>query len=359
MNTILLGKDGVLFQKVPFAIRLTSSHPKEQIILGMFSKIAAEKTVVLPLNRMPSDRKPNKTDGESFDWGPFDVPDSDFGDTQITNWAIDQVKAESDKPKFLAVGYYRPHIPLWAPKRFFNRFADSSAKLPPLLQSDLADLSASGKQWALEAVTAGSHATVQRHKQWKPAVEAYLACVSYIDHELGRLIETHDQSDHSDNTWIVLWSDHGWHLGEKQHWGKWTGWERSTKVPLIIVPPKTRGNDFAKPGSVCHQPVSLLDLYPTLVEICNLQGPNVLDGQSLIAQLKHPGRETNRAVVTSFEKGNASLRTKLFRYIQYSDGSEELYNHQDDPNEWHNLASQPAFREIKASLQKRLAALSH
>lgn len=312
------------------------------------------RQVVLPLNRMPSDRKPNAKDGESFDWGAFDVPDSDFGDTQITDWAMKQIKQDRDQPFFLGVGYYRPHIPLWAPKRFFDRFADSPGQLPPIKPEDLIDLSATAKQWALEAVTAGSHATVVKHKQWRAAIEAYLACVTYVDYEIGRLLKTLDDSSAGNNTVIVLWSDHGWHLGEKQHWGKWTGWERSTRVPLIIVPPKKHADRFAAAGSRCDQPVGLIDLYPTLAKLCDVKAPATLAGQSLVPLLRDPKRKTGRGVVTMFDKGNASLRTDRWRYIRYGDGSEELYDHSNDPNEWSNLANKNEFDVQMQLLRKQL-----
>ena len=312
------------------------------------------REVVLPLNRMPSDRKPNDTGGESFDWGPFDVPDSDFGDTQITDWAIKRLKKEREEPLFLGMGYYRPHIPLWAPARFFERFKDDPGKLPDIRTDDLEDLGASAKKWAIEAVTAGSHSTVVKHKQWRAAVEAYLACVTYVDYEIGRLLEALDASPKKDNTVIVLWSDHGWHLGEKQHWGKWTGWERSTRVPLIVVPPQRAKEDFAKAGSVCAQPVGLIDLYPTSLELCGIADPIKLDGESLVPLLKNPQLKTDRAVVTMFDQGNVSVRTMRWRYIRYADGSEELYDHQTDKHEWKNLAANSEYEDVKQKLAESL-----
>lgn len=315
------------------------------------------REVILPLNRMPSDRKPHLEDGESFDWGSFDVPDSDFGDTQITDWAIENLKAHSgsEQPLLLCVGYYRPHIPLWAPQRFFERFAKEPGKLPSIRKDDLDDLSATAKKWAREPVTAGSHATVLKYRQWQAAVEAYLACVTYVDHEIGRLLDALDASPLGQDTMIVLWSDHGWHLGEKEHWGKWTGWERSTKVPLIIVPPKAESDRFVS-NQVCRQPVSLLDLYPTLVEFCGVEGPEKLDGQSLVPLLRDPKTSTGRDVVTNFDIGNATLRTERWRYIRYADGSEELYDLRADPNEWRNLAADEAHGETLKRLSKRLDA---
>ena len=307
------------------------------------------REVQLPLNRMPSDRRPNRNDGESFDWGPFDVPDSDFGDTKITDWAIKKLEEQRNQPLFLGVGYYRPHIPLWAPERFFARFKENPADLPKVHSNDLDDLSPMGKQWALEAVTAGSHATVAKHRQWRTAVEAYLACVTYIDEEVGRLLDALDRSPIRDNTIVCLWSDHGWHLGEKQHWGKWTGWERSTRVVMMMVPPENSKERFAS-AARCDQPVSLLDLYPTLTDLCDVDPKTELDGESLVRLLEAPNQKTNRTVVTSFDRGNASARDSRWRYVRYSDGSEELYDHQADKHEWHNLASSSKHAEVKRKL---------
>ena len=308
-------------------------------------------SVILPLNRMPSDRKPETTDGESFDWGPVDVPESDMGDTIITDWAVQRLKDRDDIPFFLGVGYYRPHIPLFAPSRYFDRFARSPAELPAVRQDDLYDLSATARHWAIEPVTAGRHSTVVEHKQWRGAVEAYLACTTFVDHQVGRLMDALDQTSIGDNTIIVLWSDHGWHLGEKQHWGKWTGWERSTRVPLIIVPPKKLVDQFAPPGSRCDVPVSLIDLFPTLTEMCDVSRPDGLDGESLVPLLREPDSAPDRRAVTTFGPGNVSLRTDWYRYLRYSDGSEELYDHKSDPHEWQNLAANATFRSLLERLR--------
>lgn len=324
-----------------------SDHPRHVV------QRLGHDPVVLPLNRMPSDRNRNKPAGESFDWGPFDVSDAEMGDTQITDWAIEQLQKHRDKPLFLGVGYYRPHIPLWAPARYFERFNNVDVQLPPVREDDLSDLSAVAKRWAVESMTAGSHATVARFGQWEEAVKSYLACVTFVDHQIGRLIRALDSGQFVDNTLIVLWSDHGWHLGEKQHWGKWTGWERSTRVPLVIVPPKNGKDAYAVAGSRCHQPVSLLDLFPTLTEACGVAAPDKLDGASLLPLLQNPQRATDRAAVTFFDEGNVTVRTNRWRYIQYADGTEELYDHESDPNEWENVANDRRFRTTLHDLRMR------
>lgn len=259
---------------------------------------------VLPLNRMPSDRSPNETKGESFDWGALDVPDSAMGDGQISDWAIanllrDQGEARPlearAKPFFMAIGYYRPHMPLYAPKRYFDAYAGLDIQLPAALAGDLEDVSRSARAMALSAVGAGLHSTVTEHGQWREAVKAYLACITFVDAQVGRVLDALDASAHSNNTWVVLLSDHGFHLGEKQKWGKDTGWQRATQVPLLIVPPAAAsqtagthvGAAFAT-NVACASPVSLIDLYPTLVDVCGLEPAAYLS-------MSDSGRDRTRA----------------------------------------------------------------
>lgn len=311
--------------------------------------------VVLPLNRMPSERGPDRPAAESFDWGPIDVPDSAMGDAQIADWAVKQIQAAQAQPFFLGVGFYRPHIPLWAPAKYFAPFPTEKIQLPPSLAKDLDDLGSTGRSIALDPVTAGSHAIVMKHNQWKAAVAGYLACVHFVDAQIGKVLDAIDASAARDNTIIVLWGDHGWHLGEKEHWGKWTGWERATRVPLAVVPAaKDRGKFRAGQSA---QPVSLLDLYPTLLELCGVATPaDGLDGKSLVPLLREPGRATGRAVVTTFYGEHFSVRDERWRYIRYADGSEELYDHRADPNEWRNLVGESAHAAIKARLAREIPA---
>ena len=316
-------------------------------------RMAGGREVILPLNGMPSDRNPQTLSAESFDWGPLDVADSEMGDTQITDWAISKLEGGfGGKPFFLGVGYYRPHIPLFAPARYFERFKDLNVELPPFVDDDLDDLSAVARKWAIEPVTAGRHSTVVAHDQWQRAVTAYLACVTFVDYQIGRLLNCLDSGAFGENTVIVLWSDHGWHLGEKQHWGKWTGWERSTRVPLIVVPAQSQRDDFAPRGSRCDIPVSLLDLYPTLLDLCDIDGPDGLEGLSLVPLLRVPTAAADRHAVTVFDRGNVSVRSSRWRYIRYADGSEELYDVASDPNEWRNLVNDRSRFALLESMRK-------
>lgn len=328
-----------------------SDHPRHVVKNG-----PGGRRYVLPLNRMPSDRNPQNPKGESFDWGPLPVADTAMGDGQITDWAIKQLKQkDAVGPFFLAVGYYRPHIPLYAPQRYFDLLPPTDEiELPAVLRNDLDDLSPSARKWALEAVTAGAHSTVLRFRQWQAAVRAYLACIAFVDAQIGRLLDGLDTSAHAENTIVVLWGDHGWHLGEKQHWGKWTGWQRSTRVPLIVVPAKRNGQPGYASGGRCRQPVSLVDLYPTLIELCELPKKADLVGESLVGLLAKPDQATDRLAVTFFDPGNVSLTGTRWHYIRYQDGSEELYHVGDDPHEWHNLAGSPSHQEVVKQFRRRL-----
>ena len=164
-----------------------SDHPRHVFRFG-----PNRRKIVLPMNRMPSDRAPNGAEGESFDWGPVDVQDDEMGDGQITRWAVERLKAHrrnaGEAPFFLAVGYYRPHIPLFAPRQYFELYPQESIVLPDVPEDDLDDLSPTGQRWAMEPVSAGRHATVLKYGQWKAAVAAYLACVSFVDAQIGRLL---------------------------------------------------------------------------------------------------------------------------------------------------------------------------
>jgi arylsulfatase A-like enzyme len=258
------------------------------------------------------------------------------------------------QPFFLAVGFYRPHIPLWAPAKYFEPFTNTSIQLPPFRENDLDDLGPVARELAIGPATAGTHATVIKYNQWEPAVAAYLSCVYFVDAQIGRLLDALDASEHGRNTAIIIWGDHGWHLGEKQHWGKSTGWERATRVPLMIVPPLRDRGRYAG-GQLTREAVSLIDLYPTVLDIADVPPPSAgLDGKSLVPLLRDPNLATGRAVVSTFYGKHFSVGDARWRYIRYADGSEELYDHRSDPNEWTNLADNPAHHAVIARLARML-----
>lgn len=302
-----------------------------------------------PLNGLPSVKaltKPPKNPRE-FDWGPLDRKVSETGDGQLVRWAIDFLKQTPDKPFFLATGIYRPHLPFYAPHKYFDLYPLESIHLPDIKDDDLDDLPATGLKFA--AQRREDYELVVKSGKYRELLQAYLASISFADAMIGRLLDALDQNGHADNTVIVLWSDHGWHLGEKQHLHKFTLWERSTRIPFVVVAPHV-----TRPGSVCQQPVGMLDLFPTLNELCELPEVDGLSGQSIAALLTDPNRAWKRPALTSHGRGNHALRSQRWRYIRYADGGEELYDHANDPNEWTNLASRPKLAEIKTELARWL-----
>jgi len=311
-----------------------------------------KRDYILPLNGLPSERNADSAEGESFDWGAAAVSDDEMGDARITQWAIKQLQESRSKPFFLAVGYYRPHIPLFAPQQDFDRLPlVEKIQLPRTLAEDLSDVGEQAKRIARDPITAGTHQLVEKSQQWQAAVRAYLACITFVDRQIGLLIDQLDASPHGDSTWVVLWSDHGWQLGEKEHWGKWTSWRQSTRVPLIIVPPRSH---TATRQRLCQEPVSLLDIYPTLVELCSLPAKPGLQGVSLAPLMAKPELKTERAVVTTVDPGNHALSTREWRYLRYSNGEEELYDIKNDPREWTNLARDPKYGEKLQKLRRQL-----
>jgi len=303
----------------------------------------------MPLHGIPSDRQKDRKIGESFDWHGFDLKDDAFGDGKIVGWASEKINEKSDKPFFLGVGFYRPHIPLYAPKKYFDKFPLEGLKLPETIDGDLEDLDSVAKDVAAEIFSGGKHSTILKYKQWEKAVQAYMGCTSFVDTQIGYLMDALKKSGKLDNTIIVLFSDHGYHLGEKEHWGKFTGWKESTHVPFIIIDPSSKSK------GLCSETVSLLDIYPTLVELTGLKKPEVdFDGKSLTSFIKEPTKIMERAVVTSFKKGNYAVTSTNWKMIRYKDGSTELYDRIKDKNEWYNLAYKEEYKAIILSLEKHL-----
>ncbi len=281
-----------------------------------------------------------------FDWGPVNVPAEKMGDWKVADWVINQLQQRHEKPFFLGCGFYRPHLPWYVPPRYFEMYPLDKITLPNVNEHDLDDVPPAGVKMAKPQ---GDHAKVIKYNQWRRAVQAYLASISFVDECVGRVINALDQSPYRDNTIIVLWSDHGWHLGEKLHWRKFALWEEATHNVLMFVAP-----GVTKPGGRCDSPVSLIDIYPTLIDLCNLKPKPELEGHSLLPLLKNPAAKWEIPALTTYKRGNHSIRTKRWRYIRYSDGSEELYDHENDDLEWNNLAKKPEYARIKTELAKWL-----
>ncbi|TNF41315.1 MAG: DUF4976 domain-containing protein [Bacteroidetes bacterium] len=293
-------------------------------------------------------------DGHSLCYGALDREDMPGGkmfDELISEWAVDKLNENHDKPFFLSVGFVRPHVPYTAPKEFFDLYNLDEIKIPDVPDGEMSDIPIMGKSIAFGTIKTGDHYAVINlsDSYWKELVYGYLACVSFVDHELGKVIKALENSKYADNTIVVLWSDHGQHLGEKKHWRKQALWEESTKVPLYFKVP-----DQKAVGLESNKAVSLLDIYPTLVELCTLPDAPKLDGNSIVPLIKNPDTEWDKPVLSSWYYKNLSVRSNNWRYIKYRDGGEELYNHQNDPGEHKNLAGDPAYAEVIAELKKSL-----
>jgi arylsulfatase A-like enzyme len=276
-----------------------------------------------------------------FDWGPLDVADSEMGDSQAVEWVSGQLQAPHDKPFFLACGLSKPHLPWYVPKQYFDLYPLDTIKLPEVKEGDLDDVPSPGRAMAKPD---GDHKRVVEAGKWREAVQAYLASISFTDACIGKLLDAVAASPHRDNTLIVLWSDHGWHLGEKEHWRKFTLWEEAARNVLIFA------GAGITPGQRCDVPVGLIDIYPTLTELCGLPAREGIDGISLAPQLRDPGATRERPALTTFGFKNHAVRSAKWRYIRYSDGTEELYDHDNDPMEWSNLAGDAQYAEVKADL---------
>jgi len=302
---------------------------------------------IRPLNR-PANGNPFS---QNIDWAGLVAEDSAMGDGQVVGWGRQQLLADSGGPRFVAIGIYRPHPPWYVPQKYLDLYPLESLELPHVLETDLDDV----PDAALIGAFDGNMPPMLYHEWgvasglWKEAVQAYLASVSFADAMVGQLLDALDRSGRADNTIIVLWSDHGWHLGEKLRWRKLTLWEESTQVPFIVVAP-----GVTTPGSQSDKAVSLMNIYPTLTELAGLETPGHVEGTSLVPLMEDQDAPWEHIALSTFGYMNHAVRSDRYRYIRYYDGSEELYDHDADPQEWINLAADPDFSDIKNRLAEWL-----
>ena len=286
-------------------------------------------------------------DGTSTDWAMAPRQDHMLPDHQAADWAVKQLEQKHEQPFLLMVGFLRPHVPWYVPKKWFDLYDKEQITLPPYRKDDLDDLPPLAKEISILKQMPRTDWAI-KNRQWRNIVHAYLACISFSDHQVGRLLDALDNSPYKENTIVILWSDHGYHLGEKNTFQKHSLWERSSHVPLLISGPGIEGS------SRCDRIVSLLDLYPTLTELCNLPANAKNEGRSLVPLLKDSDREWPYPAIIGWQKNSFAVQGERYRYIRYGDGSEELYDHKTDQNEFINLAERPEFAKIKQEMLQQL-----
>ena len=287
------------------------------------------------------------TGGLFLEWAALpDEREEEMADTIRVNWAVNKLKEKHDKPFFLACGIYAPHFPNYCPKKYFDLYDPEKIELPLYKKNDLDDLPPKIRK--IKTARSRIHHRLESLDAVDDAIHGYLACISYADAMMGRILDALEESPYADNTIVVLWSDHGYHHGEKGDWGKHTLWERTSNVPFIWA-----GPGVAK-GKKTDVSVSLIDMYPTFAELCDLPNPHQkLEGESIAKTLADPGSAKDRNVfLPHMNPGEYAIINRDWRYIRYGDDGEELYDLKADPNEWTNLASNLQYDSLKQKMRE-------
>ncbi|MDX2266799.1 MAG: sulfatase [Bryobacter sp.] len=285
-----------------------------------------------------------------FDWGVLKQEDLAYGDQRAVDYGLRHFGEKHDKPWFLAVGLWHPHIPMFSPQKYWDLYEPGKIPFPNADPKDLEDVPAIGQQFA--AFRRHEFDRMVKEGKWKECLHAYLAAISFADAMVGRLLDGLDKSPYASNTTVILWSDNGWHLGEKRHFHKGTLWQRATHIPLVIRTPEQKQAGVAR-----KQAVSLLDLYPTILDLCGLPARKENEGISLRPLLENAQAKRPPAVIT-YLQGNHAVRDERYRYIRYNDGTEEFYDCQQDPLEHRNLASNVKYRARMDAMRQWMPAKS-
>ena len=299
---------------------------------GHVQKIEGYMSNGIPKGEMP----------DNMDWFATSQKTEDTPDYLNAKWAAELLQKDFDKPFFLACGIFRPHLEWNVPKEFYDKFPLDKIVLPTVLETDLDDVGDNTKPNI-------DYLTIKKYGKQKEAVQAYLASINYADYCIGQMLDALEKSKYKDNTIVVLWGDHGWHLGEKLRYKKFTLWEEACRVPLIIKAP-----NVTIAGSRTGRTVNLLDLYPTLIELAGLPKNDKNEGNSLMPLLKNPRIEWDYPSLTQMGEGRNTIRTEKWRYIRYANNTEELYNHEVDSLEWKNLANDAEYYKVKSELSAKL-----
>lgn len=285
--------------------------------------------------------------GTDFAWAPTISEKEKTIDYRTAQWFAKQLQTDFEKPFFMAVGIAKPHLPWYVPQEYFEMYNLDSVKIPEYKLDDLDDiLTPTGKKKF--SPTDDFLWVQQDEKLFKGAVRAYMASTSYVDDCVGIILDALKKSKYEGNTIIVIWGDHGWHLGEKLRFRKVTLWSESTRMPLIIRTPGM------KQKSECNKVVNLIDLYPTLIELCDLPKRDILDGRSIAPLLKNPNKKWPYPSITTEAGGSFTVNDENYRFTKYNDGTQELYDLKKDPMEWTNLIrlNDKEALKAKAKLEK-------
>jgi arylsulfatase A-like enzyme len=297
------------------------------------------------INRAPEYGSPNT------DWGVWPPEEKEAIDFGTADYCIDTLKnPPADRPLFLACGIFKPHSPFFAPAKYHESY--DAIALPARRANDGNDLPTGAlklmktKQWFW---TGMMNVEKRIPGSYQDFIRSYAACIAFADAQIGRVLDALDTSPRRDNTIIVLWSDHGFHLGEKNHIEKFALWEKANHIPFIVVAP-----GITKPGTRCATPIDLTVLYPSLLELAGLSADPTCDGQSIVPLLSKSNFDWKQPALMTYGRGNHAVRSQRWRYIRYADGSEELYDHDRDPHEWTNLAGNPKHATVIASHRRWL-----
>lgn len=310
-----------------------------------FQPMAPQNMPPKKLNQAP------EYSSRNMDWGAWPAKEENTIDFKTADYCIEALgDSPSNQPLFLACGIFKPHSPFFAPPKYHEGLEEIGK--PVRREDDWDDIPSGArtlmgnKKWFWEGMQALEKKLPGSYHDF---IRSYAAAARFADAQVGRVLDALDASPNRDNTIVVLWSDHGFHLGEKDHIEKFMLWEKANHIPFIVVAP-----GLTKPGSRCDVPIDLSVFYPTLLELSGQPADEECDGVSIVPLLQNPDAEWDRPALMTYGRGNHAVRSERWRYIRYADGSEELYDHENDPNEWTNLADISDYNAIMRSHRKWL-----
>jgi arylsulfatase A-like enzyme len=338
---------------LPDLLKHFASQGYDTRVLGKvyhyFTTYPNPKPSVYPATNLLCSGYPTLPPDGLFDWSPLDVEDAQMADGQLTADGIAFMQASREQPFFLGLGYIRTHVPWYVPKQYFDLYPIDQIHIPDVPADDWDDLPPTA---ITIARFQNQHACITQQSLWASAVQGYLASITFVDRQIGRLLDYLDNSPHARNTVVVLWSDNGFHLGEKFHWHKQALWEESARVPFIIQAP----GGATKPAAI-RRDVSLIDMFPTLLELCGLPAVNGLQGRSLVPLMQDPSQSWQHPVLTTYLKNHHAIRLGKWCYMRYENGDEELYDRSTDQGQFTNLAGRPDLAGVKEELGRLMPAL--